>query len=542
MLDQRIHRLMVGTLGMLVAAAAVLAAAPRIALAQLQFGTRLTYPTGTSPHGLALGDVNEDGIADLVTANTLANTVSVLIGNSDGSFQPKVDYPVDAAPVKIVLADVNGDGHLDIVTADQTAGGVTVLLGNGTGGFGTGSFLATGAGAYAVFVGDFNRDGRPDLAVANQSANTISVLVGTGGGAFGTKTDYGTQQAPSSVIAADFNGDGYLDLATANVTDNSITLWRGNGNGTFGNRSDLPGVYGPYMVLAADVNGDGKLDSDITLQVGASRTLRGFGTLGGSPGQLLGGLETIKDPSGGYALVCGQTVNTSRSNSKDNGIITHSWTTLPDSIIGFESRVQDEHDKIAIDIPDLGTPGIIADYPEGSVITVDGTAYPCDELENGPEVGARRRPAPGAHPASPMTTGPDGVTSLEVTNSGINGFVLTGITTEPLSPTSSVPAAGSKGAPGTLQASAWPNPSSGDVRLTFTIPAAGLLRADVFDAGGRVVRRLPECALVAGQQVLAWDGRNDAGRRVPQGIYFVRGRLAQAGRTETASNRLVILR
>ncbi len=64
---------------------------------------------------------------------------SVLLGNGDGTFQPKVDFPVLDVPWQISAADFDGDGNIDLATANAGGGGLgttmSVLLGDGQGGF-----------------------------------------------------------------------------------------------------------------------------------------------------------------------------------------------------------------------------------------------------------------------------------------------------------------------------------------------------------------------------------------------------------------------
>ena len=79
------------------------------------------YKVGSKPHMVRAGDLNGDGIIDLVTANEGANTVSVLIGTGTGTFAKAVAYATGPVPKGIAIGDVNGDGRLDLVTVN-TAG------------------------------------------------------------------------------------------------------------------------------------------------------------------------------------------------------------------------------------------------------------------------------------------------------------------------------------------------------------------------------------------------------------------------------------
>jgi hypothetical protein len=230
------------------------------------FQTKTDYTVGANPTGLALADLNGDGKLDLVVADNGVSTVSVLLGNGNGTFQTKTDFTVGSRPFRVTAADLNGDGKIDLVVADSGASTVSVLLGNGNGTFQTKVDYATGSTAYDVAVGDVNGDGKPDLVVANGGSNSVSVLLGNGNGTFQTKTDYaGTGSNPYSIVLADLNGDGKLDIATANGGDytNGLSVLLNSGNGTFGTPTNLNlsggGTYS-YQVIARDLNGDGKVD------------------------------------------------------------------------------------------------------------------------------------------------------------------------------------------------------------------------------------------------------------------------------------------
>jgi len=84
-----------------------------------QFLEALEYSTGVGPKGAASGDLNHDGWLDLVVANSTDNTVSVLLGKGDGTFQNHVDYPTGKGPSSVAIANLNGDGNPDLVVTDR---------------------------------------------------------------------------------------------------------------------------------------------------------------------------------------------------------------------------------------------------------------------------------------------------------------------------------------------------------------------------------------------------------------------------------------
>ncbi len=277
------------------------------------FAPPVDYTVGTAPYAAALGDFNGDGKSDLAVANNTSKNISVLPGNEDGTFGGKSDYDVGQPAYGLVVTDLNGDGRLDIVgeTSLGLTSSVSVLLGNGNGTFqshvdysfsglaqpnsilasdfnndgkpdvvvvnGSGAtvFLGNGDGtlkppvaygssnfATSVAVGDFNADGKLDLAVSSYGSGSngvVSVMLGKGDGTFFPSVNYASAPSPFSLVKGDFNGDGKLDLATANIQVNSISVLLGNGDGTF----QAPVNYAtdfPYELSIGDFNKDGKSD------------------------------------------------------------------------------------------------------------------------------------------------------------------------------------------------------------------------------------------------------------------------------------------
>ena len=225
------------------------------------FQAKVDYPTGTLPFGVAVGDFNGDGKQDLVTVSGSDNSVSILLGAGNGTFGAKADFATGTNPYAVAMGDVNGDGKPDVVTANNSDT-VSVLLNTAAGalGFATHADYPTGAGTYCVAIGDLNGDGRPDLATANFTAGTASVLLGTGGGAFSAKTDYPAGAGPVGVAIGDVNGDGKADLAVANNTASTASVLLGDGSGALGAKSDFATGDRPFWVSIADLDGDGKQD------------------------------------------------------------------------------------------------------------------------------------------------------------------------------------------------------------------------------------------------------------------------------------------
>jgi hypothetical protein len=209
-------------------------------------------------------DVNNDGILDLVYGYT--NETVTQLGNGDGTFGGPLTFPVPYGPQSLAVADVNGDGKPDILAGCTVnlQPSLCVGLGNGDGTF-------TSAGSAAVpnvpgflAVGDFNEDGHPDVVAIGSpgdgAASSMTVLLGKGDGSFPTQTNFAWDGA-GPIAVGDWNGDGHADLAVANGVGGTVEITLGDGHGNFeAVTSPSAGLYPDVGIAAADINGHGHTD------------------------------------------------------------------------------------------------------------------------------------------------------------------------------------------------------------------------------------------------------------------------------------------
>jgi VCBS repeat-containing protein len=236
--------------------------------------SRTDYAAGAGPEWFSIADLNGDGKLDLTVSNIYSSTISSLLGNGDGTFQPPTSY---SAPPNhsIATGDLNGDGKLDLVSTDSDTNNVFSMLGNGDGSFQPPTLYPAGFGTSYAAIADLNGDGKLDVIATEQSANGVSVLLGNGDGSFQLANFYGAGQGPGYVAVADLNGDGKLDLAVTNNGSIGLVVLLGNGDGSFGSFPVTYTTGASYNVAIGDLNGDGKQD----LVVGGSplSILRGNG-------------------------------------------------------------------------------------------------------------------------------------------------------------------------------------------------------------------------------------------------------------------------
>jgi hypothetical protein len=204
---------------------------------------------GSNPRSFTIGDFNQDGNIDLATAHYgpygYRNFIQIHLGDGTGNFTAPVTKIVGYGPHSIITADFNNDGILDIATGNTGTDGIgvetmSVLLGNGDGTFQEAvtydaPYSSLLLGNSGIAAADIDHDGDLDILLANQPGGDLSVYINDGFGNFQHLYRVGTGYRPSGIAYKDFTGDGIKDVAvicspaTSGIAINYVNILEGIG-------------------------------------------------------------------------------------------------------------------------------------------------------------------------------------------------------------------------------------------------------------------------------------------------------------------------
>ena len=236
---------------------------------QLDFNQQV-IPVGRAPGSVAIADVNHDGKPDIIVANTIDGTLSVLLGDGKGHFTPAAGSPVACgkSPNDIATGDFNNDGNLDIAIANTETPYLTILLGDGKGRFAPSPHspfdTQSHPHVHGVAVGDFNGNGKLDAVTDSWGHDQILMFLGDGKGnlVLPGKAFHTGKRPYQRLRSADFNKDGTPDVVTTDLDQNAVSILLGDGKGGLRDAPGSPFAAGkaPWAVAIDDMNHDGNLD------------------------------------------------------------------------------------------------------------------------------------------------------------------------------------------------------------------------------------------------------------------------------------------
>ena len=198
----------------------------------VSFSSKQDYTLFGHGDNITVADLDKDGRPDLVTSNFSDGTISIFKNTSAGgvfSLNQKIDYPVGINPIYVTTGDLDADGMLDLIVTNYTSG--TVSLFKNVSGSGNISFTSINnyaLGASNISVNDLNGDGKPDLFAGTGISGIASVIenISTENGnfSFAPHVDFTTGNYDTHVSVDDLDGDGKPDLVVTNALLNTVTI------------------------------------------------------------------------------------------------------------------------------------------------------------------------------------------------------------------------------------------------------------------------------------------------------------------------------
>jgi len=560
-----------------------------------------TVPISSSgplfPLTVAVGDMNEDGILDVVMTPEARPLLTVLLGLGNGHLGPPVNYalPVPAGPVAI--GDFNGDGHLDVAAGNVGGPGVSILLGVGNGTLLSPSVFGVGQGASGIVAGDWNHDGILDLAVSNRVSESVTVLMGNGDGTFKVRPDVLLGVPALSLVSGDFNRDGRPDIAVGGAFSTTvggvIAVLPGLGDGSFGDPVRTP-IHGyPFSLSSADWNWDGAIDVGFADLGGTTQTLLGQGdgtfvsprtllttelpytsaaadlNADGNTDLVVGDPERsvlaifFGDGAGGFAApvfrssgVQSITIGDMNGDGQPDIVVADAYVTVYlsaySSPASVDARAFQENGARTIPVGSAGATLCIRIEPiQGSYKNTDvdlasitlrsentGSASeihadPTKTMASGDADGNGVSEIVACFGQPGLATLFDHLKGRNTVTGQIAGSLAGGATFH-ASVALNIQAGG-----GPAKIAFAPNPLNPMSTLTITTTRQGPARAFIFDTQGRRVRVLLDTqGLTPGKHEYSFDGKSDRGSQLSSGLYFYRVESAD-GSTE---GRIVILK
>jgi hypothetical protein len=336
-----------------------------------------TFPVNDRASPSDSADFNHDGNSDMCVVNINTNSVSIMLGNGDGTFAPQQEIIVGDTPRGIAVLDVDGDGDMDVVNTnylDARLGGrgnLSILFNDGNGVFSAPTFFKGDCErCWALASTDMDNDGLLDLVASSRVSSNGAIVVnrGNGDGTFGllsrrTNVSDGTWM----LTCGDVNGDGWPDVATSDSGSNSGAILLNDGAGGLGMVRSYPTDPFPLATDLGDLDGDGDLDWVISSFQGDWRIFVNDGT---------GNFTLLQEISSPQAASCATLLDMDNDGDLDLALIDELADVF---IVVHNQTVGDMNCDGAIDAFDIEpftlallNPGQYAgQYPNCAVVLAD---------------------------------------------------------------------------------------------------------------------------------------------------------------------------
>ena len=505
-----------------------------------QFGPRLAYALGVStaiPSSIqaplfAVGDVNRDDLPDILSTPAGTRLQAMLATPPDfgNTLGPRVDHTMSAGTRRVALGDLNRDGVQDVV-ATSISSLVTVRLGTIQGTLGAASTVPQSLAALEVDLADVNRDGKLDLLLVGTN-EIVTCLLGNGDGTFGPRIDHAGTAGVFDLAVADMNRDGRPDLVIGRYDPGLryVKILLGNGDGTFAANPLQLSVLGPwiYDIEIVDVNRDNL--SDIVMAAGELRVVFGNGLGGFSGGYTVNlGSTTLQRVCSadfdrdGYVDVAASDLDGAVKvawGSAGPAFSTYVSSATPGSAWDLHAGQTERDGRWFLYLSTLGSNKVVLMQPGVTPgIYVTAGTYDAGNDPEGLALGDLNR---------------DGLLDVFTANSA-DGTVS--VFSGPSTITTGVAAAVVPKARARLDQNV-PNPFNPETTIRFAVPEAGPVELSVYDVQGRVVSKLIDGTVPVGEHSVRWSGRTASGSPAASGVYYYRLRTAQ----DEESRRMVLVK
>jgi hypothetical protein len=441
------------------------------------FNNRQDFTAGTEPRGMCAADFDNDRDIDLaVSLSNYPNPgqIAILLNNGDGTFAAPAYYTVMQDPMAVFAADLDMDGDIDLAVAHNEPGSshLVILKNNGNAIFSQFASYAPAILGIDVSGGDFDADGDIDLVMTDGwgSGSNVRVMFNNGNGGFSGPTTYSAGTWANCVMLRDVENDGDMDIIVANSGNNNISVLLNRGDGTFPVLANYPVGNSPDGIYGNDFNNDGYVDIATANSGGGDVTVilnNGDGTFS-SPASYPTGTMT-RFINGGDFDGDGDIDLTATANGSDSiAVLLNNGNGTFAGAVSYQ----------------------VGNSPWG----IDVANFDRD----------------GDMDIACANFGTNNVTIW--TNSGVGGLAES--QRSRISPFLRIQ----------------PNPFREKIAITYQINQPDNIKLKIYDATGRLVTNLEQLnskspASVARRTTnncVVWEGRDNSGKQVSPGVYFIR--------------------